>query len=274
MRPYFIRLFAVGLALAACAAPAVAQQADDSGTGQRVVRGQLGASINNAGLQNTLELAWIRARMSAGIVHTVTPAQMRLGGWVQLSPLPIFDLRAGVDPSAYFGTFNSLQGFDTYDDAFDKEARDVRAGSKAGLAVRAYVAPTLKMRAGPFVGAMTAEFEWWRSNAGGPLFYEPTRDTLLKSSGDRLVTTNTVAMHRRAIGEGALSLGAIHTLTRVFDARQNDIQKAGAIAVREFAGTHFRLPRPRLTLVVARYLDDRSKDGQWTAAAAVGFRTR
>lgn len=274
MRAHFIRLFAVALALAACAAPAAAQQAVDSGSARRVVRGQLGASINNAGLQNTLELAWVRARMSAGIVHTVTPAQMRLGGWVQLSPHPVLDLRAGVDPSAYFGTFNSLQGFDSYDDAFDKEARDVRAGAKAGLAVRAYLAPTLKMKAGPFVGAVAAEFEWWRSNAGGPLFYEPTRDTLLKSSGDRLVTTNTVVMHRRVIGDGAMSIGGIHMLTRVFDARQNDIQKVGAIAVREFAGTHFRLPRPRLTLVVARYLDDRSKDGQWTAAAAVGFRTR
>lgn len=133
----------------------------------QALRGQLGASINNAGLQNTLELVWTREKLSTGIVHA-----------------------------------------------------------------------------------------------------------LLKSSGDRLLMATTVVMHRRTIGEGALSVGGIRMLTRVLGARQNDIQKIGAIAVREFAGTHLRLPRPKLTLVVARYLDDRSKDGQWTAAAAVGFRTR
>jgi len=84
-----------------------------------------------------------------------------------------------------------------------------------------YVAPALKAKAGPIVAALTAEREWWRSNARAVYFYEPTRDTLLRS----------------------------------------------------FTAMHFRLPHPKITLIVARYLSDRSKEGQWTAAA-VGFRTR
>ena len=34
------------------------------------------------------------------------------------------------------------------------------------------------------------------------------------------------------------------------------------------------LPNARLTMVVAKYLEDPSKEGQWTVAMAVGFRTR
>ena len=259
----------VAAALLAAAVPAQAQTAAP----RRELRGQIGASINNAGLQNTLELSWTRALVSAGVVHGLTPAQTRIGGWLQIAPARMFDIRAGVDPSLYFGTFNSLQGFDAYDDAFDKDARDARAGAKAGYSVRAYLAPTVRMKAGPIVASATGELEYWRSNAGGPFFYEPTRDTLLKSSGDRLLATTSVVMYRLERGEGALSAGAIHTTLRVFDAGANDIRKLGGIVIREFSERHFGLPRPRVTLVVAKYLDDPSKAGQWTAAAAVGFRS-
>ena len=269
MRTVTIRLSLTAACLAAAALHAHAQEARPA---TREIRGQIGASINNAGLQNTLELSWTRRAISAGIVHGLTPAQTRLGGWLQVSPAPMFDLRAGVDPSLYFGTFNSLQGFDAYDNAFDKDARDARAGAKTGYSVRAYVAPTLKMKAGPIVASVTGELEFWRSNAAAPYFYEPTRDTLLKSSGDRLLATTSVVMYRRTVGEGALSAGAIHTTVRVFDAGANDVRKLGAIVVREFSGTHFRLPRPRITVIAAKYLDDPAKQGQWTAAAAIGFR--
>lgn len=265
MRATFIRL-AVALAVLIVHVPAWAQQ----DAPRREMRGQLGASINNAGIQQTLEMSWIRPRISAGVVHGLTPAQTRLGGWLQVSPAPFFDLRAGVDPSAYFGTFNSLQGFDSYGDAFDKDARDTRAGAKAGYSLRAYLAPTLKMKAGPIVAAATAELEWWRASEDAPFFYEPTRDTLLKSSGDRLMTTSSVVMYQR----GAISAGGIHTSMRVFDARRNDVQKLGAIVIHESAVKRFGLSNPRVTLVVAKYLQDPSKEGQWTAAAAIGFRTR
>jgi len=222
----------------------------------REVRGQLGVSINNAGLQNVIEVSWMRpasasthpllagARFGAGIVHALTPAQTRLGGWLEYSPLSFLDIRAGIDPSVYFGTFNSLQGFDSYSDAFDTDAREARGGGRAGYSTRAYVAPTLKMKIGPIVASATAEMEWWRSNAEREFFYEPTRDTLLKSAGDRMLATAAVLMYQHSIGRG------------------------------EFSGPRFGLPHPRLTLVVARYLDDPSKEGQWTAAAAVGFRSR
>lgn len=249
---------------------AAAQDAAPSGP---LVRGQLGASINNAGIQNTIEVAWRRAAVSGGVVHAVTPAQMKLGGWVQYSPFLFLDIRAGVDPSAYFGTFNSLQGFDAYEEPFDKEARERRAGAKPGLSVRTYLAPTLKLKAGAFVMASTIEIERWRSSAAAGYFYEPTRDTLLRSSGDHVLNTSSVLMYQRRRSEGLLSVGALHSSMRVFEAAGNRVQKLGAIVVREYDGRRFRLPNPRLTLVVSRYLDDPSKAGQWSGAMAVGFRT-
>lgn len=272
---------------AALLAPSIAsaQQPPQPGT-TRELRGQLGASFNNAGLQNTLELSWMRpigtsthpllsgARVGAGIVHALTPTQMKLGGWLQYSPLAILDIRAGVDPSVYFGTFNSLQGFDSYADPFDTAAREVRGGGKPGYSTRLYLSSTLKMKVGPIVAAATGDLESWRSNAATEYFYEPTRDTLLKSRRDGLVAASAVVMYQHAMGEGTLSLGGLFTHARVWDAPGNDVEKLGVIAIREFAGGHFRLPRPRLTLVVSRYLEDPSKQGEWSAAAAIGFSSR
>lgn len=251
---------------------------------QREVRGQVGASINNAGLQNTLDVSWTwrtstsrhpllsGAHIATGVTHALTPTQVRLGGWFEYSPLSILDLRAGFDPSAYFGTFDSLMGFSSYGDPFDPDARQARGGARTGMARRVYVAPTLKFKAGPFVASSTAEVEWWRSTAGAAFFYEPTRDTLLKSDGDRLITTTSAVMHQWGHASSLLSIGALHTLSQVSDVHYNRIQKLGVIAIKEFAATHYRLPKPRVTVVVAKYLEDPMKQGEWTAALAVGFR--
>ncbi len=281
-------VFATVWFLAGRPEPAVAQ--DRSGPPQqrahRQVQGQVGASINNAGLQNTLEVSWTwptsnskhpllsGAHLATGITNVLTPTQTKLGGWIEYSPLSILDLRAGVDPSAYFGTFDSLMGFPSYDEPFDPESRKLRGGAKSGTAARVYLSPTLKFRAGPLVGSAGAEFEWWRSSAEGAFFYEPTRDTLLRSSGDQVMTTTSLLMYQWTTGQGALSIGGIHSSLQVFDASDNRIQRLGLIALKEFGATRFRLPHPRVTMVVARYLDDPSKQDQWTAALAVGFFTR
>lgn len=276
----------LGLVLAAlvCGATtsAVAQTSQPPvPAGGREVRGQLGASVNNLGLQNSIDMSWTwpltqsgnpllsGAHLATGISHALTPAQTRLGGWVEFAPLSLVSIRGGVDPSAYFGTFKSLMSFDAYSDAFDKDARDVRGGSRAGTGSRVYLTPSVKMKAGPLVGSFSADFEWWRSSAAGAFFYEPTRDTLLKSGGDRVVTMTSVVMYQR----GLLSAGGIHNLSSVPDAPENRIQRVGLIAVREFASPHFRLPHPRVTALLTYYVDDPSKRGQVSAALAIGFRT-
>ncbi len=252
----------------------------------RELREQIGASVNNLGLQNSLDLSWrwplsassnpllSDAHLTLGLTHALTPSYTRVGAWAELSPLSVLDLRVGMEPAVYFGTFNSLMSFNSYSDPFNNDARDKRGGAAFGTAGRVYVSPTLKMKAGPLLAAASADFEWWKSDAAGPLFYEPARDTLLKTKGDRLLSTSSVLLYQRVLGpDGILSTGLIHQLTYVRDAPANKIQRLGVLVVREFGAKRFGLPHPSLVAMLAYYLDDPSKKHQMSAALALAFKS-
>ena len=272
------------------AASADAQTLTPSDTGspdgvRREVRNQIGASINNAGLQDTLEISWQRplttsthplrsgAHVAAGVVNVLTPSMDRLGGWVQMAPLSIVSVRIGAEPGAYFGTFHSLMSFRGYDDPFDKDTRDARGRGRAATGLRAYVTPAAQFRAGPMVFRTTADIEWWRAGVSGPFYYEPARDTLLKADGDWLVNATTVALYQRDGGTGGFTSGGVlHHVMEVADAPDNRIQRLGLIAMHEFASPRFGLPHLRVTATAWRYLDDPSKRHEWGAAMAADFR--
>ena len=251
----------------------------------RGVTGQLGASVNNVGLQNTIAVVWAKplsrsshpllagASVSAGVVNVTTPTMTRTGGWVEYAPLSILAVRAGVEPVVYFGTFSSLMPFDSYDNSYDEDVLFEKQGTTAGVGVRSYITPAIQFRAGPVAARVTADFEHWRSSADSPYFYEATRDQLLASGGDELINLTGVALFEHEVRDGSLSVGLFHGLTRVFAAGGNRSQRLGVIAVRQFAVTHLRLPRPSLTAVLYRYLDDPSKKHTWGGAIAVGFQT-
>jgi hypothetical protein len=275
-----------GVILAGVPAPVFAQSEPASATrlADVEVRGQLGVAINNAGLQNTLEVVWTRpmsasthpllagSHVAIGVANVLTPSQGKLGGWLEYSPLSILDVRAGFEPSYYFGTFDSLMGFNEYDESFDPDFRRIRGGAKSGLSSRTYLAPTLKYKAGPIVASASLGLEWWRSNVEAEYFYEPTRDTLLDADGDRLTSLTSVLMYELGDTAAPLRFGAYHSLTDVTDAPLNRIQKLGAIVTKQFASTHFKISKPSVTVLVGQYLEDRYKKGEWTAAVALGFR--
>lgn len=252
---------------------------------QSELRHQVGGSINNAGLQDTLEIAWQRrlttsthplrsgAHLSAGVVNVLTPSMDRLGGWVEYAPLSVVSLRVGAEPSGYFGTFHSVMAFQRYDDPFDADTRDARGSGRAASGLRTYVTPALQLRAGPVAVRTTADIEWWKVNVAGPLYYEPARDTLLRARGDWLVNATTVALYQRDRSAGGFTAGGVlHHVMQVFDAPDNRIQRLGVIAMHELASSHFGLPHLRATVTAWRYLDDPSKRHEWGAAIAVGFR--
>ena len=249
------------------------------------VTGQLGASFNNPGLQNTLSTAWSKplrsssnplltgAAVSIGLVSVTTPTMTRAGAWAEYAPLSILAVRAGLEPVGYFGSFTSLMPFQSYDDVYDQEVLSRKAGATSGAGLRSYVTPRLQFRAGAFTARISADFEWWRSSADGPYFYEATRDQLLASNGDGLVSMAGVAFYEHELGDGSLSAGVFHGLTRVFAAPGNKSQRLGVIAIRQFRKPHFRLPRPSLTVLLFQYLDDPSKKHSLGGAVAIGFRT-
>jgi hypothetical protein len=277
MRPAGIAI----IALAALAPPAGAQTGPAF---SREVHGSLGGSVNPLGLQQGLEVSWTRslsdsksalwrdAHVSFGLTNRLTPAYERAGAWVELAPLSILDVRAGVEPTGYFGTFHSLLSFQGYDDAFGDDTRKTRSGARAGFAGRAYLAPTLKARAGRLILRAHAELEWWRSSARGPFFYEPGRDTLLRSSGDSMVAGDTALLWE--IVEGGprkLLLGPFHELAWVYAAGRNRRQDVGLVAVWGLGTRTFGLREPMVVAKVLRYVEDPYKRSQFGAQLAVAW---
>ena len=253
----------------------------------RELRGQLGASINTLGVQQAFDLSWRRvlstsgrpllseAHVAIGGSTAITPAHVRAGAWVEMAPVSVFVVRAGVEPAQYFGTFNSLTSFDSRPSAFDTDSRRERGGATSGTATRLYVTPTLQFRAGHLVAATSADLEWWSSSAAGPYFYEPTRDTLLDVHGDSLTTLTSAVLYEHPLASGGhVSAGLMHTLTRVDHHSLNQVQRLGIVAIRQLNGELLGLAKPSFTGSVSRYLDDPSKRGEWTATLAIGFSVR
>lgn len=274
-----IGIFAGGL----CAGRAEAQ----APAPQPVVKAataQLGASINNAGLQQSFDLTvnrklstsknpWLAdAHVGAGGSVAATPAGVRGSAWVEYAPASVLVVRAGVEPGQYFGTFHSLTSFDTRLDAFDPDARKARDGATSGRTMKLFVAPALQLRAGHFAARSTLSLERWSSSASGPLFYEPTRDTLLAVDGDDLASLSTAVLYQRPLaGGGQFMFGPTHSITRVHGNQLNQIQKVGLVAVRQMSGNHFGVIRPNVSMQAAYYTDDPNKKGQWSGAMAIGF---
>ena len=251
----------------------------------RTATGQLGASINNAGLQQSFDFTasrplttskspWLAdAHAAVGGSIAASPAGARAGVWVEVAPVSIWTVRAGVEPAQYFGTFHSLTSFDSRLEAFDAGAREARNAAASGRTMNRYLTQTLQLQAGHFAARATLNSEHWTATVPGPLFYEPTRDSLLAVDGDHVQSINSVLVYQRALpGGGQLMFGPMHSLVRIHSEHQlNRIQKAGVVAGHQMSRNHFGLIRPRVSAQIAYYIDDPSKKGQWSAAAAVGF---
>lgn len=128
---------------------------------RRVLDESLGISVNKLGLQHVLDLRWVwpltssrkallaDAHASAGVSSFITSSYTRLGAWVEIAPLSIFDIRAGVEPGAYFGTFGSLLNFGSYAEPFNDDVRTERKDqARPGSGSRLYVSPTFKIKKG------------------------------------------------------------------------------------------------------------------------------
>jgi len=246
----------------------------------------LGSSLNPIGLQDRFTLSWRwglsssknpllkDAHFSIGLSDNLSPAYNRLGIWAELSPLSVLDLGAGVEPAVYFGTFGHVSSFPSYNSDFSKEARDrIKSQAVARAGVRFHLSPTLKMKVGRVIARTGAEFEWWKVDAPGPFFYEPTRDTLLDSDGDSMMTISSQLLYELRSGpEGRKVLaGLLHDFTSVYDAPQNRTQRLGPVAVWTLRDKRFGVREPTLVGSVFYYLKDQSKKGELGAILAMSF---
>ena len=255
------------------------------------LRTQLGVSYSNLGLQQSIE--WTRKRPLApgggaltsdphflfGAQVAVSPSYARVHFWAQYAPASILTLRVGVEPAQYFGTFDSLMPFDAADLPFDTDSRKDRGGARADRAIRLYVTPTVRLRARRLVALASVDVESWSSSSSGKFFYEPTRDTLLRSSGDVLGAWRAVMMYEHVTAGGIrVAVGGIHTFQTHGGSLEVDkhlhIQRAGLITSIQSDNRLLGLRRPSITATVGRYLDDPSKKDGWTATVTVATTLR
>ena len=93
--------------------------------------------------------------------------------------------------------------------------------------------------------------EWWWSSASGPFYYEPSRDTVLKATGDRVLTVSTKFVRQMPQrGGGQLTYGIFHDLTEVIAAPGNRSQRLGVVVARRLASKRVGLQSPTIGLRV------------------------
>jgi hypothetical protein len=270
-----MRLPAV-VAVAMLAAPPRASAAD--------VRNVLGGTVNPEGIENTTDFTWRwnrggtsaltrDAHLAVGIAPVLSPAYARAVFWAELSPLSILDLRAGVEPSAYFGTFGTVLTFEQPDEDFGSDRRRARRDQgRAGTGLRLFAGPTLKARVGRMLATVGAEVEWWRLSMPGPYVYEPARDTLIRPDGDWLVRTASAILIESSGGGGRLlRVGLSHALTYPGKTPSNRIHRAGVLATCTLGGRRAGVREPTIVLNVHHYFRDPSKEGDLGALAALTF---
>ena len=102
------------------------------------------------------------------------------------------------------------------------------------------------------------EISWWKSQEKGePFFYEPAWDTLIGSSGSRVLTVEALALREMKLSEDkTLLVGPVYDLTAVSDARANRKQDIGVLAVWSKTGNFHALKDPTIALKVIYFLED------------------
>jgi hypothetical protein len=111
---------------------------------------------------------------------SATPSYARIGPEIGFSPIAVFEMRASVVWSEYFGTFSSVIGFEDADAVPSAEAlqREADLGYRDhGWGVRYSGGATLQAQFGPVVIYMDGALRHWITHPGpavrGAYFYEP-----------------------------------------------------------------------------------------------------
>jgi len=210
-------------------------------------------------INHRLDLLHKDAHVATGVTTRIAPAFLRIGPWFEYSPLSIVDLRVGVEPVYYFGTFKAFLPFERPSANFDDEVIQARQGeAAAGFAGRVYFSPTLKARAGAVVARVRAEVARYKAEkAGDPFFYEPVLDTLVKAEGSTVLTLEALALREIELGVGQkLLLGPVYDLTSVSEASINRKQDIGLIAAWSKTGAFHALKDPSVAAKVVYFLQD------------------
>ena len=270
---FFVPALLAGLTTAAAAqteAPLPAEPAP-ARAWQRRIDNTFVFVLNPLGIMDSIDVTWTKrinrsddlihkdAHVAAGVVNRIAPAFLRIGPWFEYSPLSIIDLRVGVEPGFYFGTFKAFLPFESATSNFDDDVIQARQSeARSGFAGKVYFSPTLKARAGPVVARVRGEVAYYRAQeAGEPFYYDPFIDTLVKASGSTVLTIEALVLHEFDLDGGRkLLLGPVYDLTTVRQAPENRKQDIGLIAAWSNSGSFHALKAPTFAAKIVYFLQD------------------
>jgi hypothetical protein len=151
----------------------------------------LGGSINPLGidlgtqfywklpLSDSQDILWKSTSLKIGLQNDVTPAFERLGFFVQIEPIAIFDIKVTAAGAFYYKAlsfgFLDLAGYTS--EYYSPGADSIVQQDKLGFQLA--VKPTFKFALGPVLFSNTFTLEYFNLGAGG-FFYERNYDTVLK----------------------------------------------------------------------------------------------
>ena len=224
-----------------------------------------------------------------GVLPKLNPAFLRIGPAVDVQPLSILHLRAGVEHVRFFGTFGFLQSFaspradysdSTLDDRQDPD--DDGESSYATDGTHAFFEPTFQIKIGHIVVRNKFSVEYWNLGlrGGDTVFYDATLDTLVPDDGMN-ITNDADVLYATDWG---LTAGLRHSFVRpIYEAEhfqpgenrgfiENRHNRLGVLAAYTFFDRGYtRFNKPTVIVISSWYLSHRWRTGEDVSRAVPYF---
>jgi hypothetical protein len=192
-------------------------------------RDVLAARVNPLGLINDLRVSVRRRLLEPGGALTketfvgvgtslvLSPAFVRYGPFVEVQPLGVLTLAAGVEAQGYFRTFDQLQSFPTAAAVYDDDTLGANGDLDRHYATAqrvVFLEARLQAKVGPVVGrsALRAQHTAVTARPGDVAYYDQILDILVPTDG-WLVSNDADVL---VFATDHWIIGARHTFTHSF----------------------------------------------------------
>lgn len=234
-------------------------------------RDVLAVRVNPLGLINDVRLS-VRRRLleprsaitnetfvGVGTSLVISPTFVRYGPFVEVQPLSVLTLAAGVEAQGYFRTFDQIQTFPTAQVAYDDDTLAANGDEDRHYATTSRVAfleARLQAKVGPVVGrsAMRAQHTLVTARPGDVAYYDQILDILIPTDG-WLVTNDADVL---LLAGDHWIFGARHTFSHSFlpePATATETHRLGPLVAYRFIDTPYSMfNQPTVNLLAQWWL--------------------
>ncbi|UCD85112.1 MAG: hypothetical protein JSU92_02675 [Deltaproteobacteria bacterium] len=211
--------------------------------------------------------------LGIGFAESISPATNSVGGFIEIEPVAVFNLRIQYEYIQYFGVLTAILTFPDKDSDYSDDILDERKeNGDAEWATGSHISilPTFQIKIGRFVALDMLSFEWWEIDKNN-YFYEPSNDTLMKTS-DYFFTNATIAgLELWSRDENTMMiLGTRYTHFRVESADKIRKQLDG-IMIWMMGEKRWWMEKPVLVTVAGGILEDKYREGSFFAGIVFEF---